>query len=105
MELPDALADGVTVTVRAPPVPPMTMPELGMSPVLDDAPVTVGVRDEKPVMENGMAAVELSSLMVWLPIADITTAASQVMHIASITAGTSLNREKERNGFIEKDVV
>src|SRR5216117_3067911 len=63
--VPDWLAAGIRVTVRLGPLPPKTMFASGTKPGLDERPLTVklpaGV--SKSPMENGMAAVGVSSLV------------------------------------------
>ena len=64
------MADGVTVTVRAAPLPPKVMFVFGTSVVSDELPDTVKLPTGVSVspIVNDRAVVDPSSLIVWLAI-------------------------------------
>src|SRR5688572_23579181 len=93
--VPAWLATGVTVTIRAPPVPPKESPEDATRSGLLELPDSAGAREVNPVMENAIALVLVSSVMDWSEMEDMTGAAAagtanptQVRAITS-TDGTS----------------
>ncbi len=74
--VPDWSRAGVMVTVRLAPLPPKTMLALGTSVVLDELPVTsrsAAAVSTSPTVK-GMAAVAVSSAVVWSATSEIVGA-------------------------------